>query len=269
MKQEDRELSEHQDKIRQMAGALLSAYNSGAIAPIREHFAAGDVASAYAIQQIQVAEWQATGRRPVGRKIGLTNKAVQAQLGVGEPDYGYLFADMVYGDGDEVPFSRLQQPRVEAEIAFLLKEDLPYHDASVADVVRAIDWVLPSIEIVGSRIAGWDIRIVDTIADNASSGLLALGGPARRLDGLDLVECAMSLSVNGKVVSTGWGRDCLGGPLNAVAWLARRAASFGEPLRAGELILSGALGPMVGVQAGDRVEASIDGIGRVGFSLSA
>lgn len=250
-------------RVNETAQSLLAAYTGLLLPPIRSHFDAGDMRAAYAIQQQQIAHWVDQGRRPVGRKIGLTSPAVQKQLGVAEPDFGQLFADMVYGTGETVPMARLQQPRVEAEIALILSRDLDIEHATVADVIASVGCVLPALEVVGSRIAGWNIDIVDTIADNASSGVLVLGGPAQRLEGLDLIDCAMTLTLNGKTVSTGYGRDCLGSPLNAAVWLARRSRELGRPLREGELVMTGALGPMVSVQAGDVVHATIGGIGRV------
>jgi 2-keto-4-pentenoate hydratase len=255
-------------RVNETARALLDAYTGAPLAPIRTRFDAGDTAAAYAVQQIQVSHWIEQGRRQVGRKIGLTSPAVQKQLGVAEPDFGHLFADMVYGTGETIPVSRLQQPRVEAEIALILSRDLDMAHATVADVIAAIGCVLPALEVVGSRIAGWNIDIVDTIADNASSGVLVLGGPAQRLEGLDLINCPMTLTLNGKGVSSGYGRDCLGGPLNAAVWLARRSRELGRPLEEGELVMTGALGPMTSIQAGDVVHATIGGIGQVGVQFA-
>jgi 2-keto-4-pentenoate hydratase len=255
-------------RVSETAQSLLGAYTGTLLPPVRTRFETGDMGSAYAVQQQQIAHWIDQGRRPVGRKIGLTSPAVQKQLGVAEPDFGQLFADMVYGTGETVPMSRLQQPRVEAEIALILSRDLDIEHVTVADVIASIGCVLPALEVVGSRIAGWNIDIVDTIADNASSGVLVLGGPAQRLEGLDLINCAMSLTLNGKSVSSGYGRDCLGGPLNAAVWLARRSRELGRPLREGELVMTGALGPMVSVQAGDVVQATIAGIGHVGVQFA-
>ena len=255
-------------RIGQTAQALLAAYTGAPLAPVRTYFDAGDTRAAYAVQQAQIAHWIETGRRPVGRKIGLTSPAVQKQLGVAEPDFGQLFADMVYGSGETIPVARLQQPRVEAEIALILSRDLDMEHATVADIVNSIGCVLPALEVVGSRIAGWNIDIVDTIADNASSGVLVLGGPAQRLEGLDLINCAMTMTLNGKPVASGYGRDCLGGPLNAAVWLARRSRELGRPLREGELVLTGALGPMASVQAGDVVHATIAGVGQVSVQFA-
>ncbi|MEU5566594.1 2-keto-4-pentenoate hydratase [Micromonospora musae] len=223
----------------------------------------GDIESAYQVQQVHTRQRLDAGRRRVGAKIGLTSRAVQESFGVFQPDFGVLFDDMAVPDGVEVPTSRLLQPRVEAEVAFVLGADLPDERVTTADLIGAVDHLLPAIEIVDSRIAGWDISIVDTVADNASSGLFVLGTSPRRLRDVDLRLCGMVLESAGEPVSVGAGAACLGNPLHALEWLARTLARSGDPLRAGDVVLSGALGPMVPVTPGAAYEARISGLGSV------
>ncbi|MBM3517254.1 MAG: 2-keto-4-pentenoate hydratase, partial [Alphaproteobacteria bacterium] len=171
-----------QEQIEAAAARLRQAHESGVpCAPVRELIGETDVATAYAVQALTTARALAGGRRLVGRKIGLTARSVQVQLGVDQPDYGMLFADMAVAEGEEIAPGRVLQPRVEGEIAFVLGADLDETQLTPADIINAVDYALAAIEIVGSRIAGWNIKITDTIADNASSGLFALGNEPRRL----------------------------------------------------------------------------------------
>jgi len=243
---------------------LRDAARTGSfIAPLRDSMPGLDAAGAYAIQRLNTEHRIQQGRRVVGCKVGLTARAVQVQLGVDQPDFGMLFDDMGFGDAEPVPMTGLHQPKVEAEIGFVLGRDLAMERPGHVDVVQAIDHLLPAIEIVGSRIANWDIRFVDTVADNASSGAYVLGSTPVRLADPDLRLCGMVLTRRGEPVSVGAGAACLGNPLNAVVWLARTMAALGHPLRAGDLVLSGALGPMVAVQPGDVFDARINGLGSV------
>lgn len=253
-----------QGKIEQAADMLLKAQNSKTpCAPISSLLSEGDIDAAYAVQNINTDKAIAEGRRLIGRKIGLTSKAVQTQLGVDQPDYGMLFADMALADGEEVGAGTLIQPKVEAEIAFVLSKDLEHADVTLPELISAVEYALPAIEIVDSRIENWNINILDTIADNASSGLYILGGSPKKLEGLDLRLCGMVMEHNGDQVSSGAGVACLGHPLNAALWLARVMAQKGRPLKAGDQIVSGALGPMVAVDAGGVYEAKIEGLGSV------
>lgn len=245
------------------AARLLAAQQrSTPCAPVRDLIGSDDVAAAYAVQTQIVKHFVAQGRRLVGRKVGLTSFAVQEQLGVDQPDFGVLFEDMDCSSGSPIQVTRLLQPKVEAEIAFVLSRDI---DAAVTaqSVRRYVECAAAALEIVDSRIAGWDITLGDTIADNASSGLYALGDtvPADSLPNLTAVT--MSMTENGEVVSNGVGAACLGSPWEALAWLANTSREVGSPLEAGELVLSGALGPMVPVAAGNTYRATISGIGLV------
>ena len=231
--------------------------------PIRDLVSDGDVATAYAVQRRNLDLRVAGGARRVGRKIGLTSAAVQNQLGVTQPDTGWLFDDMAVPSGGIVPAGRLLQPRVEAEVAFWLAADIPADVDSIDDVRAAISTVVAAIEIVDSRVRDWDISIVDTVADNASSGMFVIADHRVPIADIDPQEVWMTMRRNGEVVSTGSGTACLGDPLNAVLWLARASAQLGDPLRRGELILSGALGPLVPAGPGDHVRAELSGLGTV------
>jgi len=250
--------------IKSVADRLYAAAQTGQpIPPVRDLLPENDVDAAYRVQEINTKRALAAGRRLVGRKIGLTAKVVQTQLGVDQPDYGMLFADMAVADGEEVAHGKLIKPRVEAEVAFVMGRDILTEQPTVADVIRAVDFCLPAIEIVDSRVADWKIKIVDTIADNASSGLFVLGCDPRPLRKLDLRHCGMAMESKGEPISVGAGAACLGNPVVAVLWLARTMARVGRPLKAGDIVMSGALGPMVPVAWGDVVEARISGLGSV------
>lgn len=248
-----------------LAERLRHAYTTGAVPPLRDGLAADDSDGAYAVQAINTRLWESQGRRIVGRKAGLTAKAVQAQLGVDQPDFGVLFDDMRIADDGVLDPARTLQPKAEAEIAFVLGTDLPSEHTTVAQTAAAIASVHAAIEIVDSRIADWAITFADTVADNGSSAFFVLAETGLPLDGLDLEGAAMEMRINGDVVSTGVGAAALGNPLNAAAWLAQTLARAAEPLRAGDILLAGALGPMVALKPGDKVAATVAGIGACSF----
>ncbi len=249
------------------ARLLRDAYTGGAVPPLRDYLEPVDIAGAYAVQEINTRFWEAQGRKIVGRKAGLTAKAVQTQLGVDQPDFGVLFDDMEVADGGFLDPARCIQPKAEAEIAFVLGADLPSPGTTPEQVAAAVATVHAAIEIVDSRIADWKISFADTVADNGSSAFFVLGKDRHALDGLDLYTCGMALEVNGNLVSLGAGAACLGHPLNAAAWLARTLSAMGEGLKAGDILLTGALGPMVALNRGDRVVAKIGGLGEAGFTF--
>jgi len=252
------------EAISALAARLREAeQNRQPVAPVRGEIALDDMQTAYAVQRENLYVRQNHGERIVGSKIGLTSVAVQQQLGVDQPDFGTLFASMAYGDAQPMPLSRLIQPKVEAEIALVLERDLKCRRHTFADIIRATAWAVAAIEVVDSRIENWDIRFVDTVADNASSAMFVLGSRPVPLSALDLPALGMTLSCGSDVVSRGQGAACLGNPLNAAVWLADTMAYFGMPLRAGDVILTGALGPMASVTQPSTFTAQIEGLGSV------
>lgn len=249
------------------AKSLRTAHQTKSTIPPLRDSGLADIAKAYAIQNINTNLRLDTGARIVGKKIGLTSKAVQKQLGIDQPDFGILFNDMEILNGDSLSVKELMQPKAEAEIAFVLAEDLDQAHMTTLDLFACIDFALPAIEIVGSRIENWNIKICDTIADNASASHYVIGHTPKTLDEFDVVNCKMQMSKNGELVSEGTGAACLGSPLNALLWLANKMIEVGDPLLAGDLILSGALGPMSNIAAGDHFHASFEGLGTVSVSF--
>lgn len=256
--------------IENAAGQLRAAYaNKQPISPVRDILGNDlDIAMAYAVQDINTEHWEKQGRRIVGQKIGLTAKSVQDQLGVDAPDSGILFSDMEVGNGGVVNSSTLLQPRIEGEAAFVLGRDLDKENITRNELLRSVEYVLPAFEIVDSRIQDWDITIVDTIADNASSACYVLGAEPKKLADVDLTLCGMVIKNRGEVVSVGAGAACLGHPLNAFYWLAKFSAQNGRPLKEGDVVLTGAMGPMVSVCAGESYRLDINGLGGVSVEFS-
>ena len=219
------------------------------------------IEDAYAIQQRLIARRLDAGERVVGKKIGVTSQAVMNMLGVFQPDFGILLDGMVYNEGQPIEARTLIQPKAEGEIAFVLKKDLMGPGVTAADVMAATEGVMACFEIVDSRIRDWKIQIQDTVADNASCGVFVLGDRLVDPRDVDLATCGMVLEKNGEIVATGAGAAALGHPANAVAWLANTLGRLGIALEAGEVVLSGSLGIMVPVQAGDNLRVTIGGIG--------
>ena len=246
----------------------LAARNRQPIAPVRTLIGESDIDLAYAVQQELISRRIEAGAVVVGRKIGLTSPAVQRQLGVDQPDFGVLFADMDMSLEPNVPSHRLLQPKAEAEIAFVLKDDLDGEVLSSEEVSSAVDHAVAALEIVDSRIADWDLTIADTVADNASSGLFLLGADRLTLDEFSPRDATMRMYADDTLVSEGDGKACLGDPLLPLTWLARTAAAYGNPLRAGQIILSGALGPMAPAPPGTRIRAEIAPLGEVSATFS-
>ena len=254
-----------QHQIDAAAAALRTAAESGvACSPIRDLLGTEtDIDAGYAVQEINTNHDIANGRRVSGRKIGITSKAVMEQVGVDQPDYGTLFIDMEFGDGVPIPAGRLMQPRAEAEVALVLGHDIDKGEHGFNDIIAATAYALPSIEIVDSRIEDWNIRIVDTVGDNASCGLYVLGGRPVSLRDVDLRTIPMRMYIDGEPAATGEGAACLGHPLNAARWLADVMSQRGTPLEAGDVVMTGALGPMKPIAAGSSVVCDFGPLGTV------
>ncbi len=254
--------------VDRFARLLLQADESATpIEPITGELPGLTVDGAYAVQRAGRALRLAAGGRVAGHKIGLTSEAIQRQLGVDQPDYGYLLASMILDGGAAIDVSRLIAPRVEGEVVFILGEAIHGDQVTAEDVLAATASVAPALEIIDSRVADWRITLADTIADNASSALAVIGEP-RPLHGLDLPGLRMTLTVGDEAVE-GRGAAVLGHPATSVAWLVRALARQGEGLAAGEVVLSGALARAVDVTAGVDATAEFDGIGTVHARLYA
>jgi 2-oxopent-4-enoate/cis-2-oxohex-4-enoate hydratase len=219
------------------------------------------IEDAYQIQLRMIQRRLDAGEAIVGKKIGVTSKVVMQMLNVNQPDFGQMTSGMVFSEGEAIRADSMIAPRAEAEVAFVLKSDLVGPGITAADVLRATDFVVPCFEIVDSRIKDWKIKIQDTVADNASCGVLTLGGVRKSPRQLDLALAGMVLEKNGDIVSTSAGASVQGSPVNAVAWLANTLGKLGIALKAGEIILSGSQSPLVPVKAGDSLYCSVGGLG--------
>jgi 2-keto-4-pentenoate hydratase len=250
--------------VTEAADRLLRAQHTGTpCAPVRDLIGSDDIGLAYAVQQRLTTRRLAGGARITGRKIGLTSPAVQQQLGVDQPDFGVLFDDMAYADGSVLAHGTVLQPRVEAEVAFVLGEDLSADALDLPQIRAAIEYAVAAIEVCGSRVHNWDISFGDTVADNASAGAYVLAENRVTLNDFEPRDVEMTMTIEGQETSAGTGVACLGDPLRALQWLARQARDFGYPLRAGQVILSGALGPMRPAAPGATATATITGLGTV------
>lgn len=250
--------------IKKLAEELVEAESKRTpIQPITERYPEITIEDAYKIQLEVVRIKEQRGEKIVGKKIGLTSRQMQELLGVFEPDYGHIMDVMMCFEGNPIDTSQLIQPKVEAEIAFVLKDDLEGPGVTTAEVIMATEGVMPAIEVIDSRIKDWKIKIQDTVADNASIGRVVLGGRLTPVKDLDLRLIGMVFRKNGEIVSTSAGAAVLGNPAQSVAWLANKLAEYGVKLKAGEIVLSGSLISAVDVRSGDNVKAEFDRIGTV------
>ncbi|MEN9879589.1 MAG: hypothetical protein RIQ55_235 [Pseudomonadota bacterium] len=231
------------------------------IAPLTAAHPDMTIENAYHVQQRMIARRLQQGEKVIGKKIGVTSKAVMSMLGVHQPDFGYLLDGMVYNEGESIEMASLIQPKAEGEIAFLMKKDLQGPGLTAADVLAATEGVMACFEIVDSRIQDWKIKIQDTVADNASCGVFVLGDQLVDIANLDLALCGMVLEKNGEIVVTGAGAASMAHPVNAMVWLANMLGTLGIPLKAGDIVLSGAMGAMVPVTKGDNLRMMIGGVG--------
>ena len=252
----------NKSKIEQYGDELYNALVTRTpVAPLTDREAEITIEDAYQIQQRMIQRRLDTGETIIGKKIGVTSKVVMDMLKVDQPDFGMMTSGMVFNEGEAIDTSTMIAPRAEAEVAFVLKSDLQGPGVTAADVLRATECVVPCFEIVDSRIQDWKIKIQDTVADNASCGVLVLGGLRKSPRDIDLALAGMVLEKNGEVISTSTGAAVQGSPVNAVAWLANTLGRLGIPLKAGEVILSGSQSPLVPVKAGDSLVCSVGGLG--------
>ncbi|MCL2632170.1 MAG: fumarylacetoacetate hydrolase family protein [Coriobacteriia bacterium] len=257
----------NRETINKIADRLLRARElRQPIEPISIDIEDIDLDDAYAIQLYGIAKDLEAGAKVTGKKIGLTSEAMQTMLGVGEPDYGHLLDSMEVEDGT-IEADSMLLPRVEAEIAFVLKQSLTGPNVTVDDVISATDYVVAALEIVDSRVRDWQIKLIDTVADNASSGRYILGEIRKAPESIDLISEEMSLSKNEVLVNSGSGSAVLGNPAYCVAWLANRLHDYGVTLNAGEVVLSGALSAAIDAIAGDTFRATFSNLGSVSVSF--
>ncbi|MBS0355997.1 MAG: 2-oxopent-4-enoate hydratase [Proteobacteria bacterium] len=252
----------NQNKIEQYGDELYNALiTRTAVDPLTDREPEITIEDAYQIQLRMIQRRLDAGETIIGKKIGVTSKVVMDMLKVNQPDFGQMTSGMIYNEGEAIPVDSMIAPKAEAEVAFILKRDLQGPGVTAADVLRATECVVPCFEIVDSRIRDWKIKIQDTVADNASCGVLVLGGVRKSPRDLDLALAGMVLEKNGEIISTSTGAAVQGSPVNAVVWLANTLGRLGIALKAGEVILSGSQSPLVPVKAGDSLTCSVGGLG--------
>jgi 2-keto-4-pentenoate hydratase len=251
-------------EVKELASYLIEAEkNQKPIQPLTELKSDLTLDEAYKVQLQVVEEKLSQGVKIIGKKIGLTSRDMQIMYGIDTPDCGHLFENMVVENNHEVSFKDVIQPKIEAEIAFVLKKDLKGPNVTVEDVLQATDHVLPSIEIIDSRIEDWNVKLQDTVADNASSGLYVLGDKPVPVFEVNLPDINMKVYQNGKLMREGVGKNAMEQPAACVAWLANKLAEFDVTLKAGEVILSGALATTIDVTPGDEFTAVFEHLGEV------
>ena len=255
--------------VKQLGEELYAGLiNRQTVAPLSGRFPDMTIEDAYRVQEHMISLRLGAGETIVGKKIGVTSKAVQDLIGIDQPDFGQLTSGMAYSQGQSVSMSSLIQPRAEAEIAFVLKRDLNGPGITATDVISAIDYAVPCFEIVDSRITDWKIAIQDTVADNASCGVFMLGDARAKVTDMDFNLAGMVVEKNGEIFSTAAGAAVQGGPVNAVVWLANTLGRLGIPFRAGEVILSGSQSTLVPVEAGDTLRCTVGGLGSCEINFS-
>ncbi|MFG6150272.1 2-keto-4-pentenoate hydratase [Halobacillus sp. B23F22_1] len=261
--------TEYSTKKETYASHLAEAWSTGeGVQPITALDPKLSIEEAYQVQLHTIEQKVEKGQKITGKKIGLTSKAMQDSLGVSEPDYGHLLDQMECENRGEISFQQVLQPRVEGEVAFILKDDLSGPHVTTLDVLKATDAVVPALEIVDSRIKDWNITLADTVADNASSGMYILGGRPKKIEDVNLKQMGMALYKNNELLNTGVGAAALGDPVKCVAWLANKLAGYGITLKAGEIILSGALSAAMAAEPGDHFCAKFAELGEVHVSFT-
>jgi 2-keto-4-pentenoate hydratase len=256
-------------EIKELAACLIEAEKSQKpINPLTEMKTDLTLEEAYEVQLQVVKEKLSEGIRIVGKKIGLTSRDMQIMYGIDTPDCGHLFENMIVKNNHEVSFEDVIQPKIEAEIAFILKEDLHGPNVTVEQVLQATDYILPSIEIIDSRIQDWKVKLQDTVADNASSGLYVLGDKPISVEEVSLPDIKMKVYQNGELMKEGVGKNAMEHPAACVAWLANKLAEFDVVLRAGEVILSGALATTIDAVPGDEFKAVFEHLGEVSVTFT-